>query len=401
MLNHGPNKSSSFTEFMGFLTQALKLAREKTPKAVFARVLGFFLYVGLAALLVTTLVLQHDSKVLATSIVILSLVSIRGLLFWFGHDRLNPIVWNAAVLLYILALLCAGGYAVFRILNPPQQPFQSTVQGSLVPSPPAEPGRGQGQEKEPPKPEQPKTTPTGQTATTKVNGSNNVTSTVNQSGNNDIAVTENNNNVNAGPQLSGWLLPGTEKTPQQECLSLNELQHVVTGLKPIEIPDDHLAVFFGGNVSVNKNFPKTVIQVADKPALVMEKNENGELAVTMDIFDSDPKPRLIARIEQNRFRINPNNYFDVKQSQDGSRLEVVDQQGTEVLDIRYLNKHAVRIKAVLYFPGVSDPLIIGDADLTWRHASFHGNCAGDSSKETPMLNLLPKSAQFTSGFTLR
>jgi len=200
--------------------------------------------------------------------------------------------------------------------------------------------------------------------------------------------------------FSGWLVPGAEQTPSQECLSYDPVQHTVGRPTQVKIPNDHIALFIGGEVVVENNFPQTILKVLDKPVLVVDKNDNGQLAVSMDVYDSDPNPRLIARIENNKFRINPNDIFDMKLSPDKSRLEVIDQHGTAALDIQYLNKNAVRIKAILYFPGVSVPLIIGDTEIIWRQRKIYNNCQFNSDKDVPFLNILPKSINVAGGIIL-
>jgi hypothetical protein len=163
-------------------------------------------------------------------------------------------------------------------------------------------------------------------------------------------------------------------------------------------------LFFGGNVDIEQKFPMTIIQVADQPRLVLEKKDSGEIAVNLDIFDSDPKPRIIASIEHNEFTVNPNNYFKVIKSADKSRLVVVDQYKTTVLDVRYTNKQSMSINAVLHFPGVPDPLVIGDNEIMWRNSPIYANCSHDFGAGTPVIDILPTKSLATSasaGLTLR
>jgi len=218
-----------------------------------------------------------------------------------------------------------------------------------------------------------------------VNGSHNQTATgdnnVQQNaGDNSIQVNGNGNNINTiDANLQGGFVPGHEPRPKREDC-------------PVLIPDELVAVFVGGSVTGVKYFPVTIVQVKDKPALVLNRNSDGNVTVTMDIFDSDPNPKLVARIVDNNFKINRLNYFDMQLSKDKSRLQVTDQQGTTVLDFRYLNKNTVSIKAVLHYPGVSDPLIIEDHQVSWKHLLFSDMCVdgADSYGPTPpIINLFP------------
>ena len=64
----------------------------------------------------------------------------------------------------------------------------------------------------------------------------------------------------------------------------------------------------GSNVLYAQTYPFAAIIVNGEPKLIVDKNKHGEIAVTLDIFDPDHK--IVARIKQNNFIINPNNYFD-------------------------------------------------------------------------------------------
>lgn len=231
---------------------------------------------------------------------------------------------------------------------------------------------------------------------TQIQGNDNTAGNIDQNGNQNTAVIGNGNQVTnnyaRGPKLSGWLVPGSGATPKTFSAG--------RGAQPCIIPDDHVAVFLGGSVDVEKEFPRTIIQVGSTPRLILERQKDGTLAVSMDIFDSDPDPRIIAKIVRNKFTINPNNYFTTEISKDGSRLQVTDQRDIRVLDIRYINKRALSISAILHFPGFADPLILSDNDTSWRDQHYPGNCVQDTDE--PLINILPKHISGEGAiFTLR
>ena len=51
---------------------------------------------------------------------------------------------------------------------------------------------------------------------------------------------------------------------------------------------------------------------------------------------------MIAEIVDNRFYINPNNFFRIEKP-DSHSLLVYDLNNKKVIDIRYINSHTVRV----------------------------------------------------------
>jgi hypothetical protein len=185
---------------------------------------------------------------------------------------------------------------------------------------------------------------------------------ISQTGNGNNAVVGNNNNVgnvtvNSGPRLSGWLVPAAQPFPKSGCP------------KP---KANELALYMGTSVYLVDNFPATVINVAGIPRLILDKGPKG-IAVTTDIFDdSVPRPKIIASIERNQITVNPNNYFKLNWSKDGSQMRVLDQYKDEVLNVQYLNKNAIFLTAILRYPGVSGPITIGQNEISWEGIHLHG-----------------------------
>jgi hypothetical protein len=64
------------------------------------------------------------------------------------------------------------------------------------------------------------------------------------------------------------------------------------------------------------------------------------LAVILDLRSDDGK--IIARMDESGYVINRNNTLEIKKSK--SNLTVVDIYGREVLDVKYLNPHAVSVR---------------------------------------------------------
>jgi hypothetical protein len=120
------------------------------------------------------------------------------------------------------------------------------------------------------------------------------------------------------------------------------------------VPDNALLIFLGRATSYTTKFPHTVIEIDDKPRLIVDRNRDNSIAVSVDIFGDDGK--IIAELNKNEFTINEHNYFKVVRK-DRSSLAIFDDHKSEVLSVRYLNPKAIWINAVLRYPD-SNPIVI-------------------------------------------
>lgn len=99
--------------------------------------------------------------------------------------------------------------------------------------------------------------------------------------------------------------------------------------------------------------------VADKtPLFTIIKDEKGQIGINVDVLSSDRRT-IIARIVGNRFVTNRNKYLEM-QRPDKSTLIVIDQEGTKVIDIRYSNPHAIRLRGALYVSNRKNRVVIDD-----------------------------------------
>lgn len=141
----------------------------------------------------------------------------------------------------------------------------------------------------------------------------------------------------------GSLVPASDPTPNNACSN-----------SPFRQKDDY-TILLGNEAAFFKSFPHTVIAVHRKiPLLWLTLDKNGGIEVNADIRSPDMK--LIAKLRQNRFDVNPNEIF-TKERPDFSTLRVTDSYGNEVLRIRFLNPHTISVTGVLFYPGVA-PIII-------------------------------------------
>jgi hypothetical protein len=133
----------------------------------------------------------------------------------------------------------------------------------------------------------------------------------------------------------GWLIPASDPTPDAGPCGAP--------------PPNALMLYLGHEAVIARHFPRPVMKVDGKDFLTMFKNADGSVAVSVDILGPDQK--LIARIDRNKFAVNVHKTFQ-QERPDPHTLIVEDSYGREVLNIRYLNPRALRIKASLWLPNV-------------------------------------------------
>jgi hypothetical protein len=151
-------------------------------------------------------------------------------------------------------------------------------------------------------------------------------------------------------ELHGVLMPADDPLPSEpQCAK----QH----------PDD-LTIIFGTGLAVHaKTLPLNAVALYDrktqmvKPLIRMDKNAAGNVALTSEIRDRDNK--LIARVTPDDFTVSQNKIFRTYHERpDKSTLVVQDEFGDEVLRVRYLNTHAIKMEGVLYYAAGEGPVII-------------------------------------------
>lgn len=108
------------------------------------------------------------------------------------------------------------------------------------------------------------------------------------------------------------------------------------------LPENALAVFIGSNLSWSTRFPHTVIEMGNEPMLVIDRDGNRNLKVTvLRIFDD--RDDIIARIDADGFWVQ--NTLRKKRP-DQSTLIVYDHNDNEVLKLRYINNRAITVEGV-------------------------------------------------------
>lgn len=143
-------------------------------------------------------------------------------------------------------------------------------------------------------------------------------------------------------QLEGKLYPANEPSPPNTC-------------KESQARD--ILAFLGSNAAVIDTPTFILLKVSGRNIVVINRDSDGLLTISLDVFDK--YGRVITRFSDGKFIVNQNNILNMKRK-DRSSLQVVDQYGTEVLNVRYLNPQALRIDGVLNIPGMSKPIVFNE-----------------------------------------
>src|SRR5260370_42625300 len=115
----------------------------------------------------------------------------------------------------------------------------------------------------------------------------------------------------------------------------------------MRISKDALKIFIGRNEAFSSRFPYVVLRVRHKDRIIIDRDETGRIALTVDILDKEGK--VIAAFEKGHFTVVQTNVLDMKRS-DRSTLIVRDHYKNEVLNVRYLNKRSLRFSGLLQYP---------------------------------------------------
>lgn len=160
------------------------------------------------------------------------------------------------------------------------------------------------------------------------------------------------------PQTSGVLLPGSKPLPQEPACIVNA-------------SSTDMVLIYGNCASLIDNFPHRIIEVKGQTLLTVGKKDKG-LTISGRFFSKDN--RIVAELKDNRFFVNPNNYFRIERPNKHS-LIVYDQQGNQALNVEYLNVSTIKILGRFYFPD-RPPLVIDENGTSFGGFSLSNVCIG-------------------------
>jgi hypothetical protein len=105
-------------------------------------------------------------------------------------------------------------------------------------------------------------------------------------------------------------------------------------------------MYFGNDAGASSavSFPHTVVKMYGKDVLVINRNLNKEIAVSLYVYGDDGRP--IITLKDNNFELNPHGDWSREQKSDKTSLIVYDGQHTRVLDIKYFNEAAVGVMGI-------------------------------------------------------
>jgi hypothetical protein len=145
--------------------------------------------------------------------------------------------------------------------------------------------------------------------------------------------------------LGGRLYAADETTPANPCGE--------------SITDTEFVVLLGANAVKTSSFPLTILNVDGQDRLVLERGDDGSIAVTVDIVSDDGS--VIIRMTKGNFTIVPRDHRPMDRK-DRNSLQVTDPSLTQMLTIRYVNRHTLWIDAVLRYPSLETPVIFSGSD---------------------------------------
>jgi len=136
-----------------------------------------------------------------------------------------------------------------------------------------------------------------------------------------------------------------------------------------DVPQAALRVYLGRSAGYTLGDDVTVLKIRNTPILRLRRTVNG-MAITANIFGEDGK--TIAQIIDNRFYVNPANFFRIERPDEHS-LRVYDINRVKVLDIEFINPHSVRVLGVFNYPKLR-PVIITEDEVRIGGNRFLGTC---------------------------
>lgn len=166
-------------------------------------------------------------------------------------------------------------------------------------------------------------------------------------------------------QYEGWLYPAND--PDPPCSTR------------FPVPEGATALYLGNSrlVAGADVTMWSVLVPQDRriptPVLVVERDLDPRIAIDLDVRGKDGI--IVARIKHNYFIVNRTHILTM-QRPDRSTLIVTDQEGTEVLNVRYLNRHVIHLLGIFYVIGQNDPIVISETrqDMGAGRSIFSGAC---------------------------
>jgi hypothetical protein len=138
-------------------------------------------------------------------------------------------------------------------------------------------------------------------------------------------------------QMNGVLIPARDPTPPNPC-----------GLPP----DDDVVFLYSDSAALAHYFPHVILHsITAGPVITLDRLSDGSVVVIMDILD--PSGKISVHMDKDGFKVNPHVIMDMHRD-DKSTLTVTGEYPGETLNIRYLNRQAIRLNGAFHYPGRKD-----------------------------------------------
>jgi hypothetical protein len=132
----------------------------------------------------------------------------------------------------------------------------------------------------------------------------------------------------------GLLIPASDPVPDNDC---------IRSFRQRGLAANSYFVLFGQSTAVFNRFPHNVLSIDTTPVLWLTQDKAGHIGANLDVTESGI---LMTRIRDNHFIVNPGAVFHFERA-DRSTLDVVDQHGTQVLHIRFMNPETISVNGLI------------------------------------------------------
>jgi hypothetical protein len=165
------------------------------------------------------------------------------------------------------------------------------------------------------------------------------------------------NSTNYVPVITGVITPSNEPNIQSNS-------HCV-------IPANVAKLYLGSNVFYWEHAQKSIAVLFYGQNLITINIKPEGLSINATIYREDG--RLVAQITDNKFVINPNQYFQLR-SRDQHELRVEGKDSTLLLYVRYLNEKTFLFEGILAVPGKRALTVTQNYISDDQNDHFSNNC---------------------------
>jgi hypothetical protein len=187
-------------------------------------------------------------------------------------------------------------------------------------------------------------------------------------------VTVHKNSSSPASELSGLLLPGNQTIPAEyQKLPVGAPKEGAEGFaKSLKDLENDFKIYLGSDVCAIDHYGDiTVLRMDGKDLVKLRVTAEG-VYLSATVIREDG--RVVAQIVDNKYEVNPNNYFKSPILEDKSTIAIRDKNGVEVLRASFLNEKAFEVLGVFEMPG-SQTLHVTRDSIKLGGTRFRNNIA--------------------------